>query len=227
MERQTNSNPNPVKLLCFTFSPRQRGDSYLSTVTLHCPLYKARPWRSCQWLAPTLNKFCGCQGSSYGKQPLIKPWARKDSFPPLAKYRSRRRTETKQINTSTLLVKLFTKNPSGYRPFQSSLYTRLIKSWCQQNTDHYGQHTNLTDNHGFREIANWKWVTTDGVDLLFLCSVLQPSDPTHASECREEARTRMADRGDVGISDRRTQHTDCVYWLLVYSQYGVLSKCIV
>ena len=110
-------------------------------------------------------------------------------------------------------MKLFTKNPSGYRPFQSSLYTRLIKSWCQQNTDHYGQHTNLTDNHGFREIANWKWVTTDGVDLLFLCSVLQPSDPTHASECREEARTRMADRGDVGISDTRTQHTDCVYWL--------------
>ena len=24
----------------------------------------------------------------------------------------------------------------------------------------------------------------------------------------------MADRGDVGISDTRTQHTDCVYWLL-------------
>ena len=103
-------------------------------------------------------------------------------------------------------------------------YTRLIKSWCQQNIDHYGQHTNLTDNHGFWKITNWKWVTTDGVDLFFLCSVLQPSDPTYASECREEARTRMADRGDVGISDRRTQHTDCVYWLLQSTQYGVLTK---
>ena len=106
-----------------------------------------------------------------GEATVDKPWARKDSFPPLAKYSSRRRTETKQINTRTLLMKLFTKNPSGYRPFQSSLYTRLIKSWCQQNTDQYGQHTNLTDNHGFWEIANWKWLTTDGVDLLFCVQV--------------------------------------------------------
>ena len=60
---------------------------------------------------------------------------------------------------------------------------------------------------------NWKRVTTDSVDFSFLCSSLQTSDPTHASECLEEARTRMADRGDVGISDTRTQHTDCVHWL--------------
>ena len=32
---------------------------------------------------------------------------------------------------------------------------------------------------------------------MFLCSSLDTSDPTHASECREEARTRMADRGIV------------------------------
>ena len=74
------------------------------------------------------------------------------------------------------------------------------------------QHTNLTDDHDFWEIVNWKWVATDSVDFSFLCSSLQTSDPTHASECREEARTRMADKGDVGISDTRTQHTvftDC------------------
>ena len=52
---------------------------------------------------------------------------------------------------------------------------------------------------------------TESEDFSFLCSDLQTSDPTHASECREEARTRMADRGDVGISDTRTQHTDCVH----------------
>ena len=57
-------------------------------------------------------------------------------------------------------------------------------------------------------------IMIDSVDLLFLCSSLQTTDPTHASECREEARTRMADRGDVGISDTRTQHTDCVHRLL-------------
>ena len=51
----------------------------------------------------------------------------------------------------------------------------------------------------------------DSVDFSFLCLGLQTSDPAYASECREEARTRMADRGDVGISDTRTEHTDCVY----------------
>ena len=62
-------------------------------------------------------------------------------------------------------------------------YTRLIKSDVSRTLTTMGQHTNLTDNHGFWKITNWKWVTTDGVDLFFLCSVLQPSDPTHASEC--------------------------------------------
>ena len=55
----------------------------------------------------------------------------------------------------------------------------------------------MTDNHVFLEIVNWKWVATDGVGLLFLCLSLQTSDPTIVSEYREEARTRMADRGLV------------------------------
>ena len=60
-----------------------------------------------------------------------------------------------------------------------------------------------------------------------LCSSLQTSDPTHESQCREEARTRMADRRDVGISDARTQlwHTDSVGLLTatIHPQYGVYA----
>ena len=75
------------------------------------------------------------------------------------------------------------------------------------------------------EIVNWKWLTTDSVDFSFLCSSLQTPDPTHASECREEARTRMADRGDVGISDTRTQqHWLCLLTAAIYLQYKVHAR---
>ena len=59
------------------------------------------------------------------------------------------------INIRTLLVKPFIENLSRHRPLQSPQHTRMIKySLCQQNIDHYEQHTNLTDNGDFWETVN-------------------------------------------------------------------------
>ena len=112
-----------------------------------------------------------------------------------------------------------------------NLLKKKKKKKCQHITDYFEHAPNLTDERGFCEIVNWMWVASRQIkkkDFSLLSWRLQATGPTHASQFREEARTRMADTADVGILKHEHKHsstlvTDCDHPPTVLS--GRLFRC--